>query len=395
MKRLSEFYDLMHATIPIRRDLVDFKLINVDKPSRVAALQKSYKRLEETPRDEQGRLLLEDERGRQVHIKADYEQQELEKDLFFFKEGETAFGGYLSQLHPRFSEEVKELVDLLGSAAFELFFTDRDGTVNNYCGRYRSSVQSAYNALFLTRFGRTVRQKPVILTSAPLKETGIVDLTVIPEEIYLLAGSKGREYSDIHGEVRTYPIGRSDAERMKELNRRISALLEEPENRIFFEIGSSFQPKFGETTVARQDVYGSVPQEESERFKREVEAIVEELNGDESRLRIEDTGKDLEIILASQEAEAHFDKGDGLEFLVDELGLDLEKKEMLICGDTSSDIPMVGKATELGAQVTALFVTTDEGLRREVRDSSHRSHFVSNPDVLVTGLDLASKENGV
>lgn len=392
MKKLAEFYKLMEESAALRRGIVDFHLATVGMKGRVEALERIYKQIASAPMDKEGRLRLQDDQGEEILLKPDYEMSELEKDLHFFREGEQSFVSYLAQLHPRFGEEVKELLDFLGTATFDGFFTDRDGTVNNYCGRYRSSVQSGYNAVFLSRFGRSVQGKPVILTSAPLEHTGIVEMTVIPEDIYLLAGSKGREYRDLYGERRNYPMSGEDTRLMGELNEALESLLDKPENRVFGQIGSSFQRKRGETTVARQDVHGSVPAEESERFKGEIEEIVDTLNSENDRFRIEDTGKDLEILLAPSEGAKHFDKGDGIAFLTKEMEMDVSDKELLICGDTESDLPMVQKAIELGAKVTALFVTTDEGLRRGVRATGARSHFVSTPDVLVAGLNLASGE---
>ncbi|MFP4407828.1 MAG: hypothetical protein ACLFPW_04840 [Spirochaetaceae bacterium] len=395
MKRLAQFYDLMAESATLRRDLVDYYLINVGQIGRTAGLKKILEQLEKSPADEKGRLRLTDEEGREILVQPDYEMAELEKDLYFFQEGEEAFASYLAQLHPRFGEEVTELLDFLGTATFDRFFTDRDGTVNNYCGRYRSSIQSAYNAVFLSRFGRSVRQKPVILTSAPLQNMGLIEMTVIPEDIYLLAGSKGREYRSIHGERRSLPMSAGDTRLMSKLNAELQSLLEKPENRVFTQIGSSFQRKLGETTVARQDMYGSVPAEKSEAFKREVQSLLGRLNQGEERFHLEDTGKDLEIILAPGEGEPHFDKGDGVAFILQETGGEVTGRNLLICGDTASDLPMVQKAAELGAKVTAIFVTTDEGVRRAVKEAAERSFFVSTPDVLVAGLNLASGETGV
>ena len=400
MKQLSEFYTLLESTVPLRRDLVNYYLIDVAKPTRVESLKTARRRLQDVDRDEAGRLLFADEQGQHVHVQADYELMELDKDLRFFEEGEASFVTYLTELHPRFGEETKELVDFLRAAAppaaaaphsFDVFITDRDGTVNNYCARYRSSIQSAYNAVYLTRFGKTFSERPIILTSAPLQDVGIVDLTVSPEEVFLLSGSKGREYRGAGGERHSYPLATEAQERLDQLNSRLEALLEEPENRVFGLIGSSLQKKHGETTVARQDVDESIPADESERFKREVEGVVEEVEAGESYFRIEDTGKDLEIVLVTEGEARHFDKGDGVHFLMESLNRDVNGKNLLICGDTSSDVPMVSRALDLGAQVTTVFVTSDSELQKRVQKTGARCHFVSNPDVLVSGLDLLAK----
>lgn len=391
MTHLQEFYTLLDESAALRRDLVDFHLIEVAKPTRLEGLKRIYERIRDAINDD-GTLTLKDRTGRAVSLTPDYELSELQKDIHFFEKGESSFQEELNRLHPRFGEELKELTDFLGNQEYDEFVTDRDGTVNNYCGRYRSSVQSGYNAVYLSRFARRIKQKPIILTSAPLEERGITELTVIPENLYILAGSKGREYRDIYGERRTYPLSEEEARILNRLNDEITALLEKPENQVFSQIGSSFQRKFGETTIAHQDIHGSVPKEESDRFVAEVKAVVERLSGGADRLTIDDTGKDLEISLSSGTMGKEFDKGDGVAFLFDALAIEAEGRRLLICGDTESDVSMVRKGMELGASVTAVFVTDNEELRRDVWETGARTQFVSSPDVLVAGLNHLAQQ---
>ncbi|MFW6329780.1 MAG: trehalose 6-phosphate synthase [Alkalispirochaetaceae bacterium] len=386
MKRVTDFYNAMQASVPLRRDLVNYALMDVNKPTRVAALRRILQTIKESGRDEEGRITVEDEKGRPITLKPDYEVSELEKDIAYFEEGEHWF--YDSLAARGLGEELKELVDVLSADRFDTFVTDRDGTVNNYCGRYRSSVQSAYNGVFLSRFASRLPRQPIILTSAPLMDTGIVDLSVLPENLYLLAGSKGREYRDSRGSRQRMQLTPGEEQRQAELNSRIDALLEKPENGIFAQIGSSFQRKVGETTVARQDVYGSVPQAESERFRGEVDTLLKEIDPDGSFFYLEDTGKDLEIIAKSGASGRHFTKGDGIAFLLKEVNQEARGARLLVCGDTSSDLPMVEKAVELGAEVTSVFVTGDPQLRKAVGGTGARAVFVSEPDTLVGALNL-------
>jgi hypothetical protein len=55
---------------------------------------------------------------------------------------------------PNFRAHVSGAVEKLKSVKFGNLISDRDGTINNYCGRYLSSVQSVYNGVFLTRFAQ-------------------------------------------------------------------------------------------------------------------------------------------------------------------------------------------------------------------------------------------------
>jgi hypothetical protein len=159
-------------------------------------------------------------------------------------------------------------------------------------------------------------------------------------------------------------------------------------------IGSGLQFKFGQTTVARQDIYGSVPETESEAFAGVIRELIGELDPDGLYFRTEDTGKDIEIILTVEGTSGlkDFDKGDGILFLDSELGLDLTGGENLICGDTSSDVPMVKAAAEKSPDPWTIFVTRDENLKQAVRRTSDRVAFVSEPDVLVCCLNQLGKE---
>jgi phosphoglycolate phosphatase-like HAD superfamily hydrolase len=386
MKTLNEFYRLIESTVPIRRELVQAYLTGEPRPTLVEALSHARRRLDLPERDDRGRARLLDETGHEAVLFTGYESTEMDRDLTFFEKGEAAYHGALETEYPGYRAAVDQLVAFLDDAAarFDTVVTDRDGTVNNYCGRYRSSVQAAYNAVFLARFAAGISSQPVVLTSAPLMHGGIVDVSVLPEHRFVLAGSKGREYLDPHGERRAQPLPADGEARLSELNRRIQELLAQPRNRIFELIGSSFQRKHGETTVARQDVNLSVSDSESRRFAEEVRAVVDELNSPDRVFSVEDTGRDLEIVL-----EPAFDKGAGFAFLMDELGRSARGERVLICGDTASDVPMVERAVELGASVAAVFVTDDADLQARVNTSGADAFYVRSPDVLVAGLDRA------
>ncbi len=391
MEKVAEFYQLMDESATIRRIMADYYLLRMASPTQIEFLKRIAVTLDNAPRDQQGVLRLKDEQDRVVLIKDEYETSELQKDIRFFEHGEALFLNYLSEIHPGFGEELQQLCTFIGSEPYDLFFTDRDGTVNNYCGRYRSSIQPAYNAVYLSRFGKTVRQTPVILTSAPLMEDGIRELCVIPEPIYVLAGSKGGEYSTFDGPRVSRPVPDWVEKAMDSLNARIEQLLQQPANHVFTQIGSGFQKKLGETTVAYQDVFGSIPEQDSRRFVDELHRVVADVDGEGHHIRVEDTGKDLELMpTRGGGTVSHFTKGDGLRFLVNELELQVAGKRILICGDTEADLPMVEAAVALGADVSAVFVTSDKDLRGRVYETGARCEFVSTPDVLVAGLDRSA-----
>lgn len=346
--------------------------------------------------DDTGERLLRLDGKRQIEVDLTYEIRELQKDIYYLEYGEDKFIEYLAKFIPNFRSYVNNGVATLKGKRFYAFITDRDGTTNNYCGRYRSSVQPIYNSIFLTRFARNCCTYPIIITSAPLKDFGILNVSINPDHTFIYAGSKGREFIDLNEEFNSFPIEENKQKLIQLLNERIQVLLQEQDFEKFNFIGSALQIKFGQTTVARQDITNSIRDDESAAFLEKVKSVVRGIDPSGRNFRIEDTGLDIEIILTIDGASENspikdFDKGDGLSFICNKLGISDTKGSVLVCGDTSSDIPMLKKAVELFDDVWAVFVTRDENLKKQVEEiCPNSSYTVPYPDILLTILGLLS-----
>ncbi|QGY38791.1 trehalose 6-phosphate synthase [Pseudodesulfovibrio cashew] len=387
LQTLRDFYALMDVTREVRYRAVGNILADrrVDEEA-VTALSNALSTLEDIP-EQDGRKTLSLDGERSVSLDMDYEINELRKDVFYLEEGEETFLDLLADLHPGFDERVAAGHELLRGLELNCLVSDRDGTINNYCARYLTSIQSVYNAVFLSRFARERVQQPIILTSAPLD--GLIHISVNPEGQFYYAASKGRECLDREGRVRRLPISRDKQDAIDVLNVRLDALLREPSYEKFSLIGSGLQFKFGQSTVARQDIGKSIDPAESEAFLRTLESLVAELDPDGLNFRIEDTGLDVEIILTIEtggDGLKDFDKGDGVGFLNSELGLDMFRGPHLICGDTGSDVPMLEAALELTPEARAIYVTENEELAKRVTGLSRNALIVPQPDMLVTIL---------
>jgi hypothetical protein len=400
IETIQEFYRAMQDSVPARRRAVDSILRGAPAASQGIELLDGLCRALEGLRGAEGTVELGTGglvSGRKtLSVDVSYEVSELRKDLIFLEKGEEALMAHMVELHPGFREQLSGGLEFFRSTADtpECLISDRDGTVNNYCGRYLSSVQSAYNAVFLCRFAATLRRGAVILTSAPLTDRGLEQLTVSPPGRFVLAGSKGREYLAPSGRRGAFPIDKDKQKRLDRLNGRLGRLLKQPRYEIFGLIGSGLQFKFGQTTVARQDIHGSIPEAESLGFRSLIRELVGDVDPRGTYFRIEDTGKDIEIILTvdGRGGTRDFDKGDGILFLDDELGLELKQGGNLICGDTASDIPMVAAAIDRSPATAAVFVSRDEQLQRRVRAACGQAHFLSEPDLLVCLLNQLAKE---
>ncbi len=397
IETLRQFYDLMSLTRDARADIVtDYLSTGEVDAGQVRVLAEALEKLEAIPGQGVCRRVRLDH-DRTIELDLAYEIGELQKDLVFLHEGEEALMDHLAVLHPGMSEHLEAGRRLLGGLRFNCFVTDRDGTINNYCGRYRSSVQSAYNAVFLTRFAERCTRNAVLITSAPLANPGILDVTVTPPGTFIYAASKAREFVDTDGHRHSFPIDPGQRAMIERLNSLLASLVQQPAYEKFSLIGSGLQLKFGQTTIAHQDIARSVPEEESASFVQRVAQVVQEVDPEGGCFALEDTGLDLEIILtiSGQGSRSRdFDKGDGVSFLDQAAGLGMDEGPHLVAGDTGSDLRMLEACTARTPDVWCAFVTRDEELAARVRRMSPNSLIVPEPDILVALLGELSGTGG-
>ena len=387
--KIKDFYDLMHQTWHHRKVMCyNYFMGGILWDRRqFETLNHVHKMLSDLPKIEAGgfkaRLLLS---GR-THIDCDltYEITELAKDLMMLSRGESEMVEKLvRQKLVGFDAHIEGGLAFLSQnkERFRTWITDRDGTTNNYCGRYNSSVQSIHNSIWITRFALCCG-RAVCITSAPLANPGIVNVSVNYEPAFVYAGSKGKEYIDGTGTRRSFPITEAEQTQMQLLNKKLSELCRRAEYTKFTLVGSGLQLKFAQTTVARQDICGSIKRKDSEAFLERVTQLCEEVAP--GGFEVIDTQLDIEIMpikrpapagddaTAAPAEERGFDKGDGLHWLGEELAQDLSLGPNLITGDTSGDLPMVRESMRQCPDKTyAIFVTEDQGLMKKVWPNFHK-----------------------
>jgi len=395
IKTLKQFYSVMNQTKKVRKKIVTLyfekQKISENLISILDSILSSLLNIPQTNTIYQ--LALSNDKT--IDLDLSYEIGELKKDLLFLKTNEDNFYTHLSQLHENFEKHVKDGEEKLKNTPFKTFISDRDGTINNYCGRYSSSIQSIYNAVFLGRFSQSKVENAIILTSAPLMNIGLADISVAPDRYFIYSGSKGREYIDKKGKNGHFPIEEEQQKKLTSLNAEIKTLIEQEKYERYSLIGSGLQFKFGQTTIARQDISKTIPPEESKSFLKLITKMVSAIDPENRYFRIEDTGLDIEIILTIESEKNNklkdFDKGDGIHFLNKDLHLNMEEGACLICGDTNSDVPMISAAAEKTKETTAIFVTRKNELIEKVKNVSQNYIFIPEPDMLVAILNNISK----
>jgi hypothetical protein len=387
---LKSFYDLMAQTRLVRFAVVNDLFSSQDISTIPTDALKNALRSLEGCLEKPYKAFLKIDDSENIEVDLTYEITELEKDIYYLENGEDKFMSYLESLHPNFLSHVQSGITILKGKHFNCFITDRDGTINNYCGRYRSSIQSIYNAVFLSRFAQQSVSNPILITSAPLKDIGILDISTTPANTIIYAASKGREFVDLTGARKGFPIDNQKQQQMNILYQKLNNLLKEPAYEKFSLIGSGLQLKFGQITIARQDITGSVPEAKSEAFLALIKSIVNELDPLKENFRIEDTGLDIEIILTISDEKVglkDFDKADAITYLDKEINLNMGKGPHLVCGDTASDVPMLEATMTRTNDTWSIFVTRKTELMERVKTICPNAVIVPEPDMLVTILN--------
>lgn len=388
---LSQLVALMTSTVIVRRRLLAQILTNepLDQHS-VECLHVAHELLSVSlPDPSDKRLLLAADEHTDIAADISYEIDELAKDLRFVVEPRDRFIQSLVASTTD-SKEWDALFTKLQGRRFRALISDRDGTINNYCARYETSVQSLYNAVLLQQFVSAKTDLAVVLTSAPLKDVGILDITVNPSDAIIFAASKGREFVDLAGKPHRFAIDPQRDRLLSAVYDEIARLVAQPRFSLFRLIGSGLQKKFGQITIARQDHAASITSAASQDWLTRITDIVKSYDVHGEFLRIEDTGKDIEIIVTTPDGSGDygFDKRDGVRFVAAELGI--SGAPLLACGDTASDIALAQGVREIDPTAPVLFVTTDTALKARVIESFPDAHFVPDPDSLIGLLALLS-----
>jgi hydroxymethylpyrimidine pyrophosphatase-like HAD family hydrolase len=380
---IKDFYREIDKLKKTKEVILNLLILN-KKPSEklINLLNSHLKQLKSIKKKNNSFILISDQLN--LSLKLNYEISELEKDIIFLEKGEKALLEYFKKIHKDFKKQSHKLKNYLKNQKIDFFITDRDGTINNYCETYLSSIQSIYNAFFLYKFSKKIK-KLIILTSGPLNDFEKVN--ILSKGNFIFAGSKAREFKYLNSKTHRIKISKNEKKLIDSLEKSITKLLLKKRYKIFKFIGSGFQKKHGEITIARQNIINSIPQKQSIEFLYEIKKIVKKLDPNQMFLEINDTKLDIEIMLKS--FLKTFDKGKGLEFLLNKSKINLSNT--LVSGDTNSDLPLLKSSKNLSKKIYCIFVTKNKTLKTKIRKIHKNSAFVSSPDILIYGLYQFSK----
>ena len=153
---IKDFYQEMNS-LKKTRELILNLLIQDKKPPKklIDSLNSHLKRLKSIKKENGNFILVSNQIN--LSFKLYYEISELEKDIIFLKKGEKALLEYFKKIHKNFKKQSQKLINYIKNQKIDLLITDRDGTINNYCETYLSSIQSVYNAFIIYIFSEKIK----------------------------------------------------------------------------------------------------------------------------------------------------------------------------------------------------------------------------------------------
>uniref|UniRef100_A0A915PGY4 alpha,alpha-trehalose-phosphate synthase (UDP-forming) n=1 Tax=Setaria digitata TaxID=48799 RepID=A0A915PGY4_9BILA len=413
VKTLEDFYTIMLQTRNIRRQIVERVLKGVPIRTHFAiSLKNALDSLKLSCETNTTMLNLrttsEESVAEYTSFDIRNELDEFEKDLCFLKFIESdnvynveQFVDTLHAYHPKspvaFKEEVAGAVDLLYDADhFQYFFTDRDGTLKSYSCSYQASIQPAYAAVIQAQFARRCAQTCAIITTSPLMGVGILDVSTMPEGYYYYGASAGREwFIDPRNKFRDLSITADQLQFLDKVYDTIQELLNTQEFKYFKCVGSGLQKHFGHLTIAYQDIYNSVPKQQSDELLKKIHEIVNEIDGMRRSLVVNEGSTDIKIFLKNSNGIV-FNKGHGIALMVENIRCKLSDGKILVCGDSESDLPMVEVCLGRNPRnVYTIWVTERTDLKEKVmslcsRYGNKNVAFVSCPEVLLGAMAQAT-----
>ncbi|KAI1718359.1 trehalose-phosphatase [Ditylenchus destructor] len=295
------------------------------------------------------------------------------------------------KFHDEYTNCIRFLTDFIHSTESEgrkpIMITDWDGTMKDYCSQYATNLQPIYSAISMARFAEAFTRLTAVLTAGPLRGPGILDLTALPiDGPVMFSGSWGREWW-MGGKRVVHDDGITEEGfvALERLNDEMKSLLEKKEYAQFGMVGSGVQRKVDRLTLGIQTVCKHVQPELSRSYQDQVRERVHRVDPCMQTLHF-DPSTDLEVEVVVKNNDVVWNKSHGVERVVKTVGDSLDPPgRILICGDTSSDLPMVQCAVNANPQgVMALFVGANESLQSKVREMVPVGccAFVSAPDVI-------------
>uniref|UniRef100_A0A914WQH9 alpha,alpha-trehalose-phosphate synthase (UDP-forming) n=1 Tax=Plectus sambesii TaxID=2011161 RepID=A0A914WQH9_9BILA len=414
VRTLDDFYNLMMRTRNVRRQIVERVLKGIPiRPHFSVSLRNAKESLALSCKHKTKNIVLRttgDPDSKLVaHFDIQNELEELDKDLNFLEFVQSdevnnveQFVETLKIYHPvspeEFKAEVQPAIDLLYKGDhFHFFFTDRDGTLKSYSCSYPASIQPAYSGVIQAQFARRCAQTCAILTTAPLMHIGILDVGTIPEGYYYYGASAGREwFIDPSKKFKDNSIPEADIALLDQVFSRVAELLDTPEYKHFTWIGSGLQKHCGHLTIAHQDIHGSVDRKQSRNLHDKVCQITIEVDPLGETLTVSESETDIKVFLKAKLSGMIFNKGHGIKLLCEQMQLDLREGNVLVCGDSETDLPMLEQCLAAHpAAVYTIWVTRNEALKRKVTalcDAYDNVNvaFVSCPEVLLGAMAQAT-----
>ena len=148
--------------------------------------------------------------------------------------------------------------------------------------------------------------------------------------------------------------------------------------------------------MSKQDVYNSVSLRKSAEWQELVRREVEAVDPEFKTLEFIPGDLDIKVYIKAKMGGNIFHKGHGIRLFAQHMDLDLKEGNILVCGDTETDLEMLHECLSINPKHTyTVWVTQNEKLRERVKEIceevGNKSYvFVSCPEVILGAMSQAT-----
>ncbi len=124
--------------------------------------------------------------------------------------------------------------------------------------------------------------------------------------------------------------------------------------------------------------------------------MVRTVDAEEKIFQVTDTELDIKIHVKAKMSGNIFHKGHGIQLFAQRMGLNLNEGNILVCGDTDTDLEMLHECLGINPENTyTVWVTTNEELKARVEQicaevGNKNFVFVSCPEVILGAMSQAT-----
>jgi hypothetical protein len=377
------FFFYLHLNAAMKEIYADWVKGTLNEQEQKVKLSPFIKSLEQY---QSGNKKLELYDGFYKNFNLNPELNTLQAEIAFLDSKES----WLNALHKgelNINKQVKEGLKWFAGKKNLKVVADRDGSLLPLKTFYWTSVQSAAHAITMHRFIEHHCNWLLWLSSAPLNNIGIEDLTITRSPRLAIAGDNGAQFKSPSGEYFEQSTEKDFRKIMDAIFDEIIELTDDDQYSVFRLINPGIQKFSNRLVLTVRDNEKEIPEDLSNNFRDKLINIVKKVDPNKKTIRFFPY-RNLLFVFPTKDKGLITNKADGLNWILSQYPYDIKTGNLLVIGDSKADVYLLKKALQINQNTSAIFVTRDNGVIKQVKNMCPNALIVNTPEILIEIISL-------